>query len=447
MRKIAFMLLALALMSGAAFAQSAVQPYVVNGTDSNGVSTTCPVGSVAGIACPMPVTVTGGTGSTVTANQGTKNSGGAAGWWAQIEAGAVALTSTLVGSSQALDSNVVQSALPTGASTSANQSVGTSGTPSSVVETVQGAPSMTPVSISINGATDGVVCTGSVTSATQISFSGAAACPSSTAISTVGYTYMEVVFTSVGSGNQFQVREASDGTNYVAMPAAAINTAGNPANITYPLTVNVPYCTPIIGTSAQINISTYSSGTVTAYVTLKNVGSCSAFNQTGVVVGITQSGNADSGAPVKTGGVYTTGPSAVTTGQRVNTWADQFGDNGLSPQCGGCVPETASATGTTGATTATLAAASGKTTFICGFSIRANATAAGTGNATVTGTITGTLNFTQWSAPLATGLGITEENFSARCIPASGTNQPIAVVSAAPGTGGTVSVTAWGFQQ
>lgn len=109
------------------------------------------------------------------------------------------------------------------------------------------------------------------------------------------------------------------------------------------------------------------------------------------------------------------------------------------------VPYTATATGTTGATTATLAGASSVTTYLCGFSIRANATAAATGNATVTGVITATLNFTQWTAPNASGLGITEMIF-APCIPASATNTSVAVVSAAPGTGGVVSVTAWGYK-
>ena len=112
----------------------------------------------------------------------------------------------------------------------------------------------------------------------------------------------------------------------------------------------------------------------------------------------------------------------------------------------GATPITASATGTTAATTATLAGAANVTTFICGFSIRANATAAATGNATVTGTITGTLNFTQWTAPLASGLGVTEEVFIP-CVPASAVNTGIAVVSAAPGSGGTVSVSAWGYQK
>jgi hypothetical protein len=111
----------------------------------------------------------------------------------------------------------------------------------------------------------------------------------------------------------------------------------------------------------------------------------------------------------------------------------------------GAVPITASATGTTAATTATLAAATSKTTYLCGFSIRANATAAATGNSTVTGTVTGTLNFTQFTAPLASGIGVTEPAIS-RCIPGSAANTAIAVVSAAPGSGGVVSVTAWGYQ-
>lgn len=108
------------------------------------------------------------------------------------------------------------------------------------------------------------------------------------------------------------------------------------------------------------------------------------------------------------------------------------------------VPITGSVTGTTAATTATLTNVSGHTTYICGFSIRANATAAVTNNATVTGTVTGTLNFSQWTAPLATGIGVTEEIFSP-CIPASAVSTSIAVVSGAPGSGGVVSVTAWGY--
>lgn len=135
----------------------------------------------------------------------------------------------------------------------------------------------------------------------------------------------------------------------------------------------------------------------------------------------------------------------TNTSGAVPAGTNTIGTVGQLPYPVTAVPYTATATGTTGATTATLAGAASVTTYICGFSIRANATAAATGNATVTGTITATLNFTQWTAPNASGLGITEMIFSP-CIPASATNTSIAVVSAAPGTGGVVSVTAWGYK-
>ena len=146
------------------------------------------------------------------------------------------------------------------------------------------------------------------------------------------------------------------------------------------------------------------------------------------------------------GGVYSSTPPTLTDGQQV---ALQLGSHGHllmgnAGYPGGATPITISATGTTGATTATLATGASVTTYLCGFSIRANATAAATANSTVTGTITGTLNYTQWTAPNASGIGITEQIFTP-CIPASAVNTGIAVISAAPGTGGVVSVTAWGF--
>jgi hypothetical protein len=112
----------------------------------------------------------------------------------------------------------------------------------------------------------------------------------------------------------------------------------------------------------------------------------------------------------------------------------------------GATPITASATGTTAATTATLAGAVGKTTYICSYSIRANATAATTVTNTVTGVITATMSHIMWVAPLASGLGVDEQIFSP-CVPASATNTGIAVVSGAPGAGGNVSSTATGYQQ
>ena len=112
----------------------------------------------------------------------------------------------------------------------------------------------------------------------------------------------------------------------------------------------------------------------------------------------------------------------------------------------GAIAITASATGTTAATTATLAAAaSGHTTYICSYSVRANATAATTVQNTVTGVITATMTHQMWVAPAASGIGIDEQVFNP-CVPASTTATAIAVVSGAPGSGGLVSVTATGYQ-
>ena len=142
------------------------------------------------------------------------------------------------------------------------------------------------------------------------------------------------------------------------------------------------------------------------------------------------------------GGVYTsTAPTLTTTQQAAIQVSSRGGILLGSGYPAGSTPISISGTGTTGATTATLATGASVTTYICGLSIRANATAAVTGNATVTGTITGTLNFTQWTAPTASGLGVVEQIFNP-CIPASAVNTGIAVISAAPGTGGVVSVTA-----
>lgn len=110
----------------------------------------------------------------------------------------------------------------------------------------------------------------------------------------------------------------------------------------------------------------------------------------------------------------------------------------------GATPANASATGTTLATTATLAGVAGQNTYICGFRIYANAAAAATGNATITGVAGGTLNFTQFTAANTTSIGSVTGEFLP-CLQSTGPNTSIAVVSATPGSGGVVSVTAWGY--
>jgi hypothetical protein len=148
-------------------------------------------------------------------------------------------------------------------------------------------------------------------------------------------------------------------------------------------------------------------------------------------------------------GTIPTTQTAVATGATTKAQSDLNGNqyaNVISQYPAGATPLTASNTGTTGATTATLAGAASVTTYLCTYSIRANATAAATVTNTVTGVITATLSHIMWVAPAASGLGVDEQIFTP-CVPASAVNTGIAVVSGAPGTGGNVSVTATGYQK
>ena len=150
------------------------------------------------------------------------------------------------------------------------------------------------------------------------------------------------------------------------------------------------------------------------------------------------------------GGQYNAIAPALSTGQSVTLQTDSSGRllvDAAEQAAPGKTFVTASAIGTTAATTATLPGAAGKTTYLCGFSIRAAATALVVGNATVTGMLGGTLNFTQVTLASTVGVGVVEPPLGHQCIPASAVNTAIAVNSAAPGTGGAVSVAAWGFQQ
>jgi hypothetical protein len=150
-------------------------------------------------------------------------------------------------------------------------------------------------------------------------------------------------------------------------------------------------------------------------------------------------------------------PAAIKTASQIPTINDPSMVVSISPNSpaittsaptsqypSGAVPLTATATGTTAATVATLAGTAGKTTFICGFTISADATTAIAGAATVTGTISGSLNYIQ-NVGAATAAGVLTQTFNP-CIPASAANTAIAITSAAAGIAGNTSVNGWGYQ-
>lgn len=263
--------------------------------------------------------------------------------------------------------------------------------------------------------TPAVTVSGVATAANQTSVQGTAGSPAATVLSVQG----------VGSGTPVPVSNAS-----LPLPTGAATSANQEVT-----------AAGASATSAQ-GVQGVTSGVPLPSYIIDGVG---ASNKASVVAVSTAPVTATNPALVvdlrpDSPGIITLGAAAI--GNSVPTIpSSDYPANATAA----ANPITASATGTTAATTATLAAAASKTTFLCGFSIRANATAAATGNATVTGTVTGTLNFTQFTAAGSSGVGVTEPPIT-RCIPASAANTAIAVVSAAPGTGGVVSVTAWGYQ-
>lgn len=202
----------------------------------------------------------------------------------------------------------------------------------------------------------------------------------------------------------------------------------------------------------------YGDSTNGAFVNVKTAvlptGASSAANQATEIASLATIAT-NTGAAIPAGsaligkvGIDQTTPG-TTNGVQVNAalpaGTNTVGTVGQLPYPIGAIPITASATGTTGATTATLAGTSGKTTYICWSSVRANATAAATVTNTITGVVTGTLSAIMWVAPAASGLGIDEMIYNP-CVPASATNTGIAIVSGAPGTGGNVSVKGGGYQ-
>lgn len=136
------------------------------------------------------------------------------------------------------------------------------------------------------------------------------------------------------------------------------------------------------------------------------------------------------------------GSQYITLTDGAGNLVSSFG--GSTPFPAGATPITASATGTTLATAATLAGVASKTTYICGFTISALATAAIASPATVTGIVTGTMNFLQNVGTALIGQTLSQ-NFNPP-IPASAVNTGITVTSAAAGVGGVTAVSAWGFQ-
>lgn len=104
---------------------------------------------------------------------------------------------------------------------------------------------------------------------------------------------------------------------------------------------------------------------------------------------------------------------------------------------------TGNATGTTGAVVGTLAAATGKTTYICGFDVTAVGGTAQVGPIVVAGLVGGSATYYLASSAAGTALPVRYTP----CIPASAANTAITITTTADGTASAVTVNSWGYQQ
>ncbi len=122
---------------------------------------------------------------------------------------------------------------------------------------------------------------------------------------------------------------------------------------------------------------------------------------------------------------------------------DSFGQIPTSPYPAVATPITGNGTGTTGAVVGTLAAATTKTTYICGVNVSAIGGTGAVGPITIAGLITG--NMTLQLASTVSGNTVTIP-FSP-CVPSSAVNTAITTTTTADGSASNVSVNSWGYQQ
>lgn len=110
----------------------------------------------------------------------------------------------------------------------------------------------------------------------------------------------------------------------------------------------------------------------------------------------------------------------------------------------GSIPIIGVGVGSTGAVVGTLAAATGRLTYICGFDVSAIGGTAAVGPFVVAGLNGGSMTY-QASSSAAGGIVLRE--IFIPCIPASAVNTTITGTTTADGTATAVDVNMWGFQQ
>lgn len=245
---------------------------------------------------------------------------------------------------------VIDSTTKISPATSTKQpALGTAGTPSTDVLTVQGATSMTPF----------------VAQGTFLEVTGSGAALNADLVASFdasAYRSFSIALQGVFSATA-TMQGSNDNTNFFSINGAstASNTVGTAVTVLN--ATNTAWYGPINYRFIRVRLTVYASGTVTSvaefYTTPFQPVAYSAASGNPPVVGNINSGSSDSGAPVKIGGIaVNASPVAVTNGQRVNGTFDLLGKQITMPYSN---PEnfvdgtTAAMTGT--ASTQVLAAA------------------------------------------------------------------------------------------
>lgn len=247
----------------------------------------------------------------------------------------------------------------------------------------------------VNACTGGNTCT--VTSAATLA-----------TVDMTGYASLSWCVTANASANTITTTQSDDNTNYVAAGFQSTNLGSVTGIFTTAATAVTCYQINKKQRYIKFAVTTFVAGTTTITIELHQ-------NK--------PADNLSTALAVGTSTIGKTGPGFTSLQ----------------------TPVSVSANGTTGAVTATMAAVAAKTNWMCGFSVRAAATAATTGSVTITGILGGTMTFQEYIAPIATGMVPVEPPLGHVCISGSATNTAIVLTAPAPGTGGINSANIWGY--
>lgn len=301
-------------------AQLRATPVPISGS----ISATNPSVSTTGTAIPASATMIGGSDGTnlkavKVSSSGVVSVDGSAS--TQPVSGTIAATQSGAWNITNISGTV---SLPTGAATSAKQpALGTAGSASTDVITVQGIASMTAIK------TDSSATTQPVSFADTTASGTLAGSGQTVAIATNGKAQVVMVTSGTFSG-VWTFEGTIDGSTWDAGVAGYLNSAGTLTGTTGGGGSSGEYLISVAGyTQLRVRCTSYTSGTLNIAFNASTLLKIPSVAQAGTwnvnAGGLVASGNTASGNPLKLGNVFNTTQPTVTNGQIVDTQATNRG--------------------------------------------------------------------------------------------------------------------------